>query len=169
MYADTKTATCILMEKALNSYPAMLTTFLSGLLLAIVSGLTFVAYKHPKGYRRIFWMIVPLFAILFVGNVLTYVIEIAVGIRQLGKNAVKVETELGKVSVWASFIESLNDNLTKLTWIVAVSFGISLFLLFLYALPSILKCYQASDDDKESQDKDKTSGTQPTKSMEGTD
>ena len=31
----------------------MIETIVSGLVLAVLSGLTFLAYKHPDGFRRI--------------------------------------------------------------------------------------------------------------------
>jgi len=38
----------------------MLNTLLPGLLLAIISGLTYLAYKHPKGYQKIFYILLPI-------------------------------------------------------------------------------------------------------------
>ena len=98
----------------------MLNTFLSGLLLAIVSGLAFVAYKHPKGYRHILQGFGPVFAFPFGAIVLVYTAKIATSIRLFGEKA--VEAKSGSVSVQASSIESLNNDLTKLTWIVLIRY-----------------------------------------------
>jgi hypothetical protein len=45
----------------------MMETIISGLILATVSGLTFVAYKHPPGYKKIQAVILPVLSISIVG------------------------------------------------------------------------------------------------------
>jgi hypothetical protein len=44
-------------------------TLLSGLILAAVSGLTFLAYQHPNGYARLQWPLrICMFLLLAVGG-----------------------------------------------------------------------------------------------------
>jgi hypothetical protein len=43
----------------------MIETIISGILLASISGVTFLAYKHPKGYFRLYWFLMPATAIAF--------------------------------------------------------------------------------------------------------
>ena len=45
---------------------SILATVLAGLLLAAVSGITFIAYKHPEGYRRMHGPLIILVAVLWV-------------------------------------------------------------------------------------------------------
>jgi len=42
-------------------------TFIFGLLLACVSGVTVVAFKHPHGYSRLFPYLLTVSTILFIG------------------------------------------------------------------------------------------------------
>ena len=48
----------------------MIETIISGLALAVVSGLTFVAYKHPDGYKRIVKFIGPVCLLYSLGYAL---------------------------------------------------------------------------------------------------
>ncbi len=148
-------------------YIIMLNTFLSALLLTIISGLAFVAYKHPKGYRNILNTFALPFISFFVIALMFYTISIAVSISSLNEQAVEAEVESYKVSVSIHTIQSMNDKMTKLIWILAVSFGVSLYLFFLYSLPSFLEHNNTPNEDKEGhnieemkQDTDKASGTQ---------
>lgn len=43
----------------------MIETIISGILLASISGVTFLAYKHPKGYSRLYWFLMPVTTIAF--------------------------------------------------------------------------------------------------------
>ena len=45
----------------------MAETLIVGLILALVSGITFIAYKHPKGYEKIHNHILLLTGLAFVG------------------------------------------------------------------------------------------------------
>ena len=42
-------------------------TFIFGLLLACVSGVTVVAFRHPNGYARLFPYLLAVFTVVFVG------------------------------------------------------------------------------------------------------
>jgi TRAP-type C4-dicarboxylate transport system permease small subunit len=68
----------------------MLETVIAGLILAAVSGLTFLAYKHPKGYR---WLSDILIVVLVVVCALFYAYRIGFsnGYQACFKAASKVE------------------------------------------------------------------------------
>lgn len=119
----------------------------SGIVLAIISGLTFVAYKHPAGYRRIISLFAPGLCILFVMLIMTYSIDIAVSIRSMAATAAETQTNI--ITVSGERIKSLNLVLTKLTWLLAISGAVSLYLVFLFGLPYILDRSNTSKGNKE--------------------
>lgn len=116
------------------------TTIVSGLVLAFVSGLTFVAYKHPKGYRFIaIYILSPLlifplaFCLIKIGGIVYY-------IGFLRGCADKATEDTVNVSV--SSIQGLHQNFTELAWVFGISIAFVVFGAFLCILPIIL-----SDDD----------------------
>jgi len=85
-------------------------TFIFGLLLACVSGVTVVAFKHPKGYARLFPYLVAVSTTLFVGlSVWHFAIEVTwtnlvkYMLNETLSEAEDVKQQLRPSYVWVAF------------------------------------------------------------------
>ncbi len=77
-------------------------TFIFGLLLASVSGVTVVAFRHPHGFARLFPYLLAVITVIFVGfnvwhvaielawsELLDYIVEGAIGESMASKNKLR--------------------------------------------------------------------------------
>ena len=114
----------------------LLGTLAAGLILAAISSITYVAYKHPAGYRRLSVLIMALSwagALLFVGFDLGFVRATAVHLH----DSLAADSTRTLSSVRYS-IDSLY-NFTTPIWRVGMIWGLlSVYLFFLGFLPTIL-------------------------------
>lgn len=110
----------------------MLQTIIAGLILAAVSGLTYLAYKHPKGYDLIF-------NYLFT---VTVVVFLLYGTYKTGY------AEGYSNGLYADKSKWLDDS--WFLWWVSGWWASMAFLVFLKILPTI-----TSDTRKDDADKDK--------------
>lgn len=113
----------------------MIETIVSGLVLAMLSGMTYLAYKHPDGFRRICSVLAPLAVLPFL-----YIVfelgSIHNGIRLLGEEVTRVSGD--KVEVFRFLTKRLNDNLTCLSWAVVITLAAGAYVAFLWFMPQIL-------------------------------
>lgn len=118
----------------------MLETLITGLALAAVSSITYVAYKHPSAYRKLYQ---PL-------TWLSLTILSVIGIWTFG--AQSAYTQLIPL-IEASKFHQMEEALSRITyrwWVVfAVCVGANLFLLLLSYLPKLLE-KELEEEKKES-------------------
>ncbi len=119
-------------------------TFIFGLLLAAVSATTVVAFKHPKGFARLFPYLLSVASVLFVGITLWHLaVEITwSNLHQFlatdsMSNAESVKTQLSLPYIWIAF------------WYV----GVVAFLWVNLKLPPFL---QVSDEDNPAGEQEET-------------
>jgi hypothetical protein len=107
----------------------MLETVAAGLILAAVSGITYLAYKHAPAFRKI---MVPLCALTIAAQFLYSAFNIGVWFAY---------TKLGQFldsSKWRE-ADIAMSAVTSRWWIAsAITVGFCLYLWFLSALPSLL-------------------------------
>ena len=99
-----------------------------GLFVAAISGITFIAYKHPTGYQRLFWLLGIIFGIASVAGIIwdTSSAATAFALRPFIPPANR-----------AAALAAL-DNPIERTW--AIWSGLTfLYLLFLLGLPRLLR------------------------------
>ena len=111
-------------------------TVLSGLAIAAIAGVTVIAYRHPKGFEKLY---VPL-CLVISGTVIVFLSwNFSNHTAQIAISSISIE----------SFYE-LRDKIEAKAfpmWILAALIGSSLYLSFLLYLPNIL-----NEDDPEKQD-----------------
>ena len=123
-------------------------TIMSGLILALVSGLVFIAYKHPKGYRFIAKYYLSSLLIPSFVYCVAKIAGIYFYIRYFGEEADSAtanDVEIVEISV--SLIQTLNQYLTNLIWVSGITFVYILFVAFLLILPIILSADETSETD----------------------
>lgn len=106
------------------------------LILAAVSGLTFIAYKYPKGYERISKPIVIFTCLCFVGVFAWFLGTMHSNIRWLQRELENSPKE--EISEISSQITGLNHSWTFLLWAFVIFVIVIGYLIFLYYLPNIL-------------------------------
>jgi hypothetical protein len=117
--------------------------FLGGLALALITGLTWLAYKHPTGYRKIATALTAvacatLFAILIHDN----------AVRQV-EQAIKPFIKPEEMS---DGLKALRELQPDIPWVFLGFFMFSAFIIGLAALPLILGTpEQNKPDDKRPQ------------------
>ena len=103
-------------------------TLVSGIALAIISGLTFLAYKHPNAYRKMHTPLVAALCLVTIGGMIwfsavSYTFETMMEFTPLDK----FEEASQKI-----------DSIRPPMWGVWASLVIFFFLAFLSSLPDIL-------------------------------
>jgi hypothetical protein len=119
-------------------------TLLYSLIVAAVSGLTFVAYRHPNGYRKIFSALVPVASMAMLSVVGWNLGALGSSIQSVGK-ALKNNPE-EKIQSSSFSITSMNESFDYIIIAVVVGFFIIGYLFFLYKLPTILEANQNEKD-----------------------
>jgi TRAP-type C4-dicarboxylate transport system permease small subunit len=122
----------------------MLETITAGLLLASVSGITYLAYKHPRAYRKI---ALPL-------STLILLIQFMVMMWSFGVQATHLKLmPLIESSKWNQAQEAV-DGILPRWWLVAlVCLGATTYLLLLYWLPKLLDQEKKDSPDEPSPEK----------------
>jgi len=113
-------------------------TFIAGLLLATVSGVTVVAFRHPNGFARLFPYLLALMTILFLGLSTWHV-----AIEYAWTNLLKFMAE-------DTLHEAVNTKgrlRPPYIWVVICYIGAVAFLFINLKLPPFL---QVADDDSTS-------------------
>jgi hypothetical protein len=112
-------------------------TLVGGLILAFISGLTFLAYKHPKGYRKVAYVLSTVAFGLIGSRVLLKVFLIDNDIRHLTSLLkIRPQMELGDVKEYIDQLEQSTLGITRTLGVGAVFLG---YLVFLWFLPKILE------------------------------
>jgi hypothetical protein len=110
-------------------------SLMPGIIVLILSGLGFVAYRHPKGYKNIFYpaVIVTFFTVVSIlafrfGGMMTSV-----------NHLVSLSNTYPKEFSSLSFsIQSLNVDITAIKSAVFIGGLVLVVLVFLFLLPHIL-------------------------------
>jgi hypothetical protein len=111
-------------------------TIFSGLLLAAITGLTALAYKHPEGYAKIH-KVLSIILLLVVLSITSWNAAIDTFIVRILRASKSVDM---------SQIERVGDNLkVPFSWLVLGFMGIYGYLLFLDFLPSIVATKERKD------------------------
>jgi hypothetical protein len=122
----------------------MLETITAGLVLAAVSGITYLAYKHPAAYGKIYWPLSALNLIIF-----TIIASYMLGVQHASTQLVTL--------VDASKLTQLQEAMNRLMyrwWVVAGAyFGATLYLTFLSFLPKLLEQEKKESPDEPSPEK----------------
>ena len=101
-----------------------------GIILAALSGITFVAYKHPEAYSKLYWWLLALSALANVAGT-AYDVGISDAIHALSM-AKSMDAAQRVLAVDAIGPRSLPG------WIYAVLWGLVLYFLFLSSFPAWL-------------------------------
>lgn len=113
----------------------MVDSIVTGLLLAAVSGITFIAYKHPRGYRKLLRLIF-IIGLSICSGLIGWMVAVKVSAttarRITTNNALGFEDRLDQLP---EAINGLNDNL--LYPVIGLSLVV-LYLKFLQHLPQLL-------------------------------
>ncbi len=118
-------------------------TLIYSLIVAAVTGLSFIAYKHPNGYKKIFTSIMPL-AIMALLMVLALNLgKLHSSIRIAGE--MLLENPDATIQSASFSITSMNNSLDNILVVVVVGLFVIGYLFFLYKLPSILR---SNDNDE---------------------
>lgn len=113
----------------------MLQTLITGLILTAVSGVTFLAYKHPKGYER-------LYVYLYWASTVIYLVvnSFIIGFR-VGNHVAGTTKDDAATWIWIG-------------WSCAAYTAIFVFTLFLrFGLPFLIEADQKNDTDKDESQK----------------
>ncbi len=105
-------------------------SFIVGLLLAGVSAITFVAFKHPNGYARLFPYLIGLATALFVGITIW---QIAVDIVWANMNGLLRPESLAEAN------SAKNSLSLPYLWIALSYASVAAFLWVNLKLPAFLK------------------------------
>jgi hypothetical protein len=115
-------------------------TFFWSLILAAVTGLTFIAYKHPEGFsRNIYPPLLALVLFFFIGSLAAYMGGMLYLTVELPKEVAKLKQETGNLPFLA---DSIVKQYTLLKYGLGISLGVALYLVILKYLPQILDIKQ---------------------------
>jgi hypothetical protein len=115
----------------------MLESIVGGLLLALISGLTFIAYRHPRGYRRILSVLLPLLLMLALGDVAWRAGSISASLEYLDRGT--RSSPVIKLSDVSETIQAMQKDWGQVGTDLAISGGAIAYLLFLVFLPQIVE------------------------------
>jgi TRAP-type C4-dicarboxylate transport system permease small subunit len=122
----------------------MLETITAGLLLAAVSGVGYLAYKHPAAYRKIYWPLTTLALIIF-----TIIGSWMIGLQQ-GYTQVIPLIEPSKLP---QVQEAITRGMDRWWIVTAAYFGATLYLLLLSYLPTLLEQEKKENPEEPSPEK----------------
>lgn len=109
---------------------------IAGLLIALVSALTVVAYRHPRGYRKIAGAVLPLLFIYGFGRVAGDLGSMNAGIQSLTERAQQQEPS---IEMFRFTIQMLAGHYTDLKWTLLIASLTLTYMVFLIFLPNILE------------------------------
>ena len=114
-----------------------LETLIYSLILAVVSGLAFVAYRHPNGYEKIFIPSITLTSMAIIFVLASNFGTMHAHIRLLKDDVIERPEET--IQQAAAFsINELNNAYDNILIVSTVGVAIIGYLFFLYKLPVIL-------------------------------
>lgn len=113
----------------------MFTSIISGLALAGVSCVTFVAYNHPKGYARIYWFLMPLSTVVF-GSLVAH----NIGFYEAKGALVPV---FQQPIDWQRVNGALEGKTLPIDWLIVSQVAVWVYLTVLFYLPQILSTKSA--------------------------
>ncbi len=114
-----------------------LETLIYSLVVALVSGLTFIAYKHPVGYKKIYTLLIPV-SFVPVIIILSYNLgALYSSIRSIGNDLLEKPDE--KISLLSHNITRMNESLDYILLSAVIGFVVIGYLMFLHKLPVILE------------------------------
>lgn len=114
----------------------MIETIASGLVLAMVSGLSFIAYKHPAGFGRLFFPIANVITSVAAGLCVWALLNLALAASVISHLATEFPDK--PMSTIAQNASTVVDSLKSLAVIVIVYVIVMAYLFFLRQLPKIL-------------------------------
>lgn len=115
-------------------------TFIIGLLLAFVSGVTVVAFKHPAGYARLFPYLLGVATMSFCGVVIW---DIAVEMSWRSLESYIVQDKQNDAAA------AIGRRSIPYSWIVLWYLGVAAFLFVNLKLPLFLQTADAADKNGE--------------------
>jgi len=128
----------------------VINTLIASLILAALSGLTFVAYKHPSGYKKIsipLSLTIVLMVILIISysstGILTLIVRLKENLDLFPDNTLKSELNL---------INRLYHYRNLFLYVLLVSAVTLGYLFFLYHLPKLLECKPDATNSTEKED-----------------
>jgi hypothetical protein len=104
--------------------------------LAIISGITFIAYKHPKGYKKILTAITTPLVVVVTSIIASNVGGIVITANQLSWQLAKRPDE--KITDLSIYINNLQNSVNYAGLTIMVALCVAGYLTFLYFLPDIL-------------------------------
>jgi hypothetical protein len=104
---------------------------ISALLVASVSGVTFLAYKHPKSYARIYWFLMPLSTVIFASAIAHNVGFFEAKVLMLDFVAQPID--------WQRVNAALDGKTVSFDWMIYGQVAVWIYLTVLFHLPRILK------------------------------
>ena len=122
----------------------MLETLITGLALAAVSAITYLAYKHPAAYGKIYK---PLSVLNLI--ILTLIASWTFGVQ----HAFTQLTPLIEISKFPQMDEAMNRLMYRWWVILAVYFGVTFYLTLLSYLPKLLEQKKKESPDEPSSEK----------------
>jgi hypothetical protein len=105
-------------------------TIFPGIIPLFITGLAFVAYKHPKGYKTIFYVLLSISLITFVA-----LISYNYGISTAIWNIPTLSNEEGYKNIY----ETLKQKEVSYSWLIIIFILFTAYLFILYHLHRILK------------------------------
>ena len=115
----------------------MIDTLITGLVLAFVSAVTLVAYKHPGGFRRNFFSLINFISIPAMVIVLWGVIDIVVSAGVI--HGISISNPTFPLSSIATYAAKLHAALKQIGVTFIVYLGSVAYLFLLRQLPDLLK------------------------------
>lgn len=121
-------------------------TLVVTLIAAAITGLTFIAYKHPKGYQRIFNILLP---ISIIAPVVIIVANLGGASSNINHLAKELASEPNQPIQEVSFsITNLQQNERTVIITLAVGVAVIGYLTFLFFLPRILGADDSRDEEE---------------------
>lgn len=117
-------------------------TFIPALILAAISALAWIAYKHPKGYKNIAHCILWLVILPFL-LICARLIRLVQFIQHL-KNYRVVD---GAVNIPVKYILEANKIMVGLGWLLVITIAGVGYLMLLYFLPQLLALREGGEQD----------------------
>ena len=107
------------------------------IVVSIITGISWIAYKHPNGYKNIFRVVLPIILLYSVGGICFNVGSLGEGINQLSKELAR-QPDASTTSIKFT-ADGLSKNFNMIMKIFIISLGVVGYMIFLYFLPSILE------------------------------
>jgi len=109
--------------------------FITSIIIAFISGLTFLAYKHPGAFRRLYW---PIFFVIFASSIWVWVWNGAINTVLSALKDFIAPAQFQAASLKAHEL----DFPSWYWWILTISV---IYMMFLLWLPDLI----ADDKNKE--------------------